>query len=384
MGNKKIYFYDESGHDRVLTEKLFEEDKIYFDFFSTAFVGIAEDELEEIYKKYSLFEEKYSNKELKSQIISVNECDRGLLKVNEYALKIYDEYLDFLLENNIEIFFYSFNKIEQIIRQLFINNPILHTPSYIFSITKLLFLYKDRNLIKLLLNKNTVDEFIDEFRRKLDEIFFLHLNEESFSQENESILIIYKHILNYNSEINYNFSYESSFCHLYFHLKRNKIENYFLFIDKEGKGRTLNYARIYFERNKTEQKNSKEEIGIRIADMFVGLLSRLLFALNKYVVYPDVKQAIDANESLDTWIDMDKKTFNLYVKIAKVLLKNSNTIDLFTQNYNEPYLTLIIFILYLSKFDSFEEYRNFDKKKIKEYLTDNVVGCLTENAKLFS
>ena len=28
MGNKRIYFYDESGHDRVLTEKLFQEDKI--------------------------------------------------------------------------------------------------------------------------------------------------------------------------------------------------------------------------------------------------------------------------------------------------------------------------------------------------------------------
>ena len=123
-------------------------DNFAYDFVSVI-VGCDISNENAIFNNYLRFENKYKEKftvdELKSEIIKQNQIKHGFAGLNKLTVSLLTGYFEFMVENNIYLYYSTFNKIEYVINQLFSNyhnSPLFDTDSLRYSITKILVMYE--------------------------------------------------------------------------------------------------------------------------------------------------------------------------------------------------------------------------------------------------
>ena len=365
-----VFYFDESFHTRHITEASLNENDYFNSYVSTG-VAIKSKEKPKIFKKYKDLEDKYKKfycvDELKSEIISKKHYKYGLKTFNEKEIELYSNIFNFLLNNDIAYYIYSCDKLEYLLLQCNYNAPFyLNELACIYSITKLVNVYRPKKVIEDIMNGN--ESFLNNLKDFLKKQLSINGNIKLKEKENDAIRNMLLYLNNINtSKINYEFDYRLTYYGLKKLIKELNIQDVSIIIDKEGIGKNCMCARREGFEN-VRQIDSKYSPGIRISDMFCGFIARMMRA-----IYDDTKNdpkvVYDSKHLLrEEWFDIAEKQFNLYKLIAKYLKKY---IKIYYGSYIGLYFDLFDeFIGLIYYFDDFKDYEEYSKKNIKEHAID--------------
>lgn len=355
------FYYDESEHSRKINYTTVSASN-YYDNFITTIVGWKDGFEKDIICKYREFEDKYKdrkdkNGELKSLTLKQSQFKFGFASLNKGNVKFVDDFLS-LYDENTKLYFSVNSKIEYIILQLFEgykNSFILDADALKYSIIKALNMYQPDEVIKSIYEspEDLVSILRKFFRQKIE------ANKSNIAlkkQENaafEQILYVLDDI---DSVAEIQWNYCMPFDGFLKYLKEEKIVDYSLILDKEGKenedSNTLLAARKMGVKNVSEC-NSCSYCGLRMADMTAGIIAKLMKALCDSMRYhcaseETTKKLLDAK-----WFDVREEQLNLYKKLYKIICQWDNAwFKSYAGVYSDDLVSFIALLGYMSHFKS--------------------------------
>lgn len=330
---KYIFFYDETEHSRKINYETVTANN-YYDNFITGIVGWKAEEDECISDRYLAFESKYAYRkkdgELKSQTMKAKDFRLGFASLNNHTIEFYEDLVS-LFDEKIIIYFSVFSKIEYVISQLFVN---YHSSMFVdvdymkYSIIKAINVYRPQNVIEAIYKEPQI--FVKELRSFLeDRIIKNQANTTLKEHENQAFQEILLLLEDTEVSETLDWSYFAPFDGFKKLLTEMNVNEYQLMIDREGKeSHTLNSAKNVGLKNVIEE-DSKDYVGIRMADMLAGLISRLIHDM---MIIADgyMKAAIMlAQDCLQD--NMDKKAD---IVVSPMLFSANHAIELYLKSIN--------------------------------------------------
>ena len=384
---KYVFFYDETEHSRKINYQTVTANN-YCDNFITGIVGWKAEENECISDRYLAFESKYAYRkkdgELKSQTMKTKDFSLGFASLNNHTIEFYEDLVS-MFDEKIIIYFSVFSKIEYVINQLFINyhNSMFADVDYMkYSIIKAIDVYRPQNVIEAIYKEPQI--FVNELRSFLeDRIIKNQVNsilKEHENQAFEEILILLD-----DTEMpeTLDWVYFAPFDGFKKLLTEMNIVDYKLLIDREGEeSHTLNSA-IYVGLENVTEEDSKDYVGIRIADMLAGLISRLMQSLNisLTVHYKDgkIKKTL-----LDSgWFALNQRQLDLYKKLYRVICENNDYwYKIFSGIYSDDLVSFVALLQFMNHFSDAEEVRSSKIEMQPEYYNAFVCERLSERYKM--
>ena len=377
------FFYDETEHSRKINYQTITASNYYDNFISVIVGWLSEDE-DRIKDRYLGFETKYEfrkvNGELKSQTMKARDLRLGFASLNKNTVGFYDDLIS-LYDENIIIYLSVASKIEHIINQLlrdYHNNALVNTNYMKYSIIKTINVYRPQKLIEAIYSKPQV--FIDELRSFLkNQIAQNQTNIVLKERENQA----YKEILMILDDAerleSLEWTYFTPFDGFRKLLIEMNIEDYQLIIDRDGDGsHTLNTA-LYEGLQNVSEKDSKDYVGIRMADMLAGLISKLMQSLklaltNNYKAGEIKKTLLDSG-----WFSLNQKQLDLYKKLYRVICENNNYwYQIYSGIYSDDLVSFVALLQFMNHFEDATMIRNSDVKMLPEYYNAFVCERLQE------
>lgn len=351
------FFYDETEHSRKINYQTVMANN-YYDNFITAIVGWSSEDDINISERYLAFEEKYNdrkkNGELKSQAIKARNLKLGFASLNNHTIKFYEDLIS-LFDDKIITYFSMFSKIEYVINQLFVNyhNSMFVDVDYMkYSIIKAINVYRPQKLIEAIY-KDT-DTFVKELRAFLKER--IDKNQANIllkQRENKAFLDILILLDDVELPETLEWTYFSSFDGFKKLLKEMNIGDYKLLVDREGDdSHTLNSAVSIGLKNVTEG-DSKEYIGIRMADMLAGLISKLMQALKTSLAGNYKNGKIEKTLIDSGWFVLNQRQLDLYKKLYRVVCEKHNYWHkIYAGIYSDDVVAFVALLEYMNDFKS--------------------------------
>lgn len=381
---KEFYFYyDEAQHSRVINKATFNADN-YYDNFIVSIIGWEKSDNKGIVERYLAFEEKYSERksggEIKSTTLSTKHFKNGFASLSHNTDFVYD-YLD-IFDDKMFIYISVISKVEYLVRQMFANyenNIFQNIDAMQYTIVKSIITYKPENVIKAFFDSPL--NLVQELKRFYIERIEINKNNLSLKeQENKAFSQILILLGNINKDIRTSWNYNISLHGFTKYIKEKGIKNFTLFIDRESDGKTLNAAKEVGVLN-AEEVDSKESVGVRIADMFAGITSKLLIALKKALKYSKESEQLQKKLLNTSWFRINERQFQLYKKLAHIILRLNNA---YYKSFGGVYSDdLISFVAFLGYIDSHKTLDEFNKKSELhgEYLNACILKSLHEHFK---
>ncbi|SFU57280.1 DUF3800 domain-containing protein [Butyrivibrio sp. M55] len=380
---KYSFFYDETEHSRKISYKTITASN-YYDNFVTAIVGWNVDKERRITDRYLAFEEKYGyrkkNGELKSQTINIKDFSLGFASLNNNKIGFYEDFIS-LFDEDIILYFSVSSKIEYIIDQLFTN---YHSSAFIdadyakYSIVKAINIYRPQKLIEALYKEPST--FVDELR------FFL----KGRIEENKKNKVLKEHENKAFEEIllfiddaeilqTFDWSYLASFIGFQKLLKEMGIDNYSVIVDREGdKAITAESAR-YVGLVNVEEGDSKKYVGIRMADMIVGMVSRFMQSLSSALRCDYSNGEINKTLLEPGWFELNQRQLNLYKMLYKVIcVDNKYWYKVYAGRYSDDLVAFISLLDFMNHFADVDEIRREGIEIQPEYYNARVCAHLQE------
>lgn len=372
MTEKYNFYYDESEHSRKINKETITAGN-YYDNFITGVVGWKSEKANEIEKKYLAFEEKYTdrmtNGELKSSTIKNKQIRNGFASLsNDNIIFLHDFFK--LFNNDIYIFFSASSKIEYVVHQLFQNYQntlMVDIDSMKYSIIKAIVLYQPKEIIEGIYT-NT-GEFIELLREFFNDRISANKGNLSLKkQENQSFIQILFILDDIHESFSIDWEYSMPFYGLKKYLDEMNISDYFLIIDREGHdSKTLQAAQGIGLKN-ADEKDSKEYVGIRWADMFAGVISKLMKVLHSQLAYSSIDDGINKKLLSEQWFQVNDEQLELYKQLSYIVSQLNNAwYKSFAGLYSDDLIVLISFVNYMAHFNSVSEIRETDYKLHAEY-----------------
>ena len=377
------FFYDETEHSRKINYQTITASNYYDNFISVIVGWLSEDE-DRIKDRYLGFETKYEfrkvNGEFKSQTMKARDLRLGFASLNKNTVGFYDDLIS-LYDENIIIYLSVASKIEHIINQLlrdYHNNALVNTNYMKYSIIKTINVYRPQKLIEAIYSKPQV--FIDELRSFLkNQIAQIQTDIVLKERENQA----YKEILMILDDAerleSLEWTYFTPFDGFRKLLIEMNIEDYQLIIDRDGDGsHTLNTA-LYEGLQNVSEKDSKDYVGIRMADMLAGLISKLMQSLklaltNNYKAGEIKKTLLDSG-----WFSLNQKQLDLYKKLYRVICENNNYwYQIYSGIYSDDLVSFVALLQFMNHFEDATMIRNSEVKMLPEYYNAFVCERLQE------
>ena len=276
----------------------------------------------------------------------------GFASLNNHTIEFYEDLIS-LLDDKIVIYFSVFSKIEYVINQLFVN---YHSSMFIdvdymkYSIIKAINIYRPQKVIEAIYKEPQI--FVKELRSFLeDRIINNQANNTLKEHENqafEEVLILLE-----DTEVpeTLDWSYFAPFDGFKKLLTEMNIYEYQLMIDREGKeSHTLNSAIDVGLENVTEE-DSKDYVGIRMADMLVGLISRLMQSL-KISLTGNYKEGKIKRTLLDFgWFAVNQRQLDLYKKLYLAICENNKYwYKTFSGIYSDDLVSFVALLQFIESF----------------------------------
>lgn len=345
------FYYDESGHSRKLNEKTITADN-FDDYFVSVIIGIDKNQSKSLNEKYLLFEEKYKTyykiEELKSTLFSDKKYKYGFKTFKQKDLELIESFFDLIIEHNLIIYISIQNKIEYLVNQLFRdykNSVFIDADAMKYTITKAVTVYRP---IKVLSSIYKGDTFANELKSFLEERIAINGDLKLKERENDAFKQACL-LINKSKELSFdNWSYTLPFCGFSLFLKEQNITSSEIIIDKEGSGETLNAAKKCGFMNSYE-KDSKGEVGIRIADMLAGIINSFLKSIIASISYIGAKQPL--KKLIDNkWFELNDLQFDCYKKMQKIIIEqNSSWHKTYCTHYSDAFVFLISLLNYIKQ-----------------------------------
>lgn len=357
---KYLFFYDETEHSRKINYNTVSAVN-YYDNFITAVIGWNQKDEKTISEKYEAFEKKYEYRkkdgELKSLSLKQRDFKFGFASLNKNTIGFYEDLLQ-MYDEKIIIYFSVFSKIEYVINQLlknYNNSLLVDIDSMKYSIIKTILVYRPKKVIEAIYKEPV--EFVNELRLFFEErIEKNKVNLPLKARENNiygEILIILKEV---DSIRSLEWSYFAAFEGFEKLLREMDIQDYTLVIDQEGEGRKTVKAAESVGIKNVSDGNSLDYIGIRMADMFVGLISRLMQSLKVSLTNDSANEKVEKTLLDAKWFVLNDRQLNLYKKLCKIIcVDNKYWYNTYTGIYSDDLISFISLLHYMSHFKNAEE-----------------------------
>ncbi len=380
------FYYDESEHSRKINHSTVVAEN-YYDNFVTTIVGWGAEDENSILQRYLEFEEKYSyrkaNGELKSKTLKMKQLENGFASLSRDNVEFV---LDFLavFDDRILLYFSVTSKIEYIVNQLFLNykNSIFADMDLMkYSIVEAIVAYQPTEIISgMYENTGELVQLLKTFFRKR-----IVANRENLSlKEHETLafLQIIKLLEDINEHKDISWSYHIAFVGFKKYLIEKNISNYALFLDKEGDACDTLKAAKQMELSPVTEVDSKEYVGVRMADMLAGMISKLLKSLHTALEYDSFEDGVNKKVLGVSWFELNDRQLYLYKRLLYIICELNNAwYKSFSGNYSDDLITFISLLNYMSRFDTVDEVRAIDGKMHGEYFNAHVCERLANHFK---
>lgn len=383
---KYVFCYDETEHSRKINYETVTAPN-YRDNFITGIVGWKEEENECVSERYLAFELKYGYRkkdgELKSITMKTKDFMLGFASLNKHTIEFYEDLIS-LFDEKIVIYFSVFSKIEYVISQLFINyhNAMFVNVDYMkYSIIKAINVYRPQKVIEAIYKEPWL--FVNELRSFLVDRIIKN-QADSILKEHENQAFEEIMILLNDTEVpkTLDWSYFMSFDGFKKLLDEININDYELMLDREGEvANTLKAAKRAGIQNVSE-KDSKEYVGIRMADMFVGLISKLMQSL-KTTLTSDYKDGKIQKTLLDSgWFALNQRQLDLYKKLYQVICTNNDYwYKSYAGIYADDLIAFVSLLQFMNRFENVDDIKNSNLVMQPEYYNAFVCERLNERYK---
>ena len=375
------FFYDEAEHSKKITLKTINCEE-YYDNFIATIVGWTHSQYTDIEKKYFEFENKYPDRknkdgELKSQTFKNKHLKYGFASVTEKNIDFYEDFLS-LYDERIIVYISAFSKIEYLIKQLF-NDRV--PPNIIYSLVKAINVYRPEEVIQAIYMED-MNLFADKFRNFFNEQISRDKNNLKLKSREIPMYVYLKIFLSY-TEMHCmgttDWSYSSSFVGFEQMLRKLNISDYNLYIDREGsKSNTLKSAMSLGLRN-IEERDSKQCIGIRMADMLAGLVAKLMKSLH-LSLRGDIASTIPQKKVLEKeWFMLNDRQLNLYKKLYALICSSGNKLyNCYAGVYRDDFVSFRTLLSFMSEFESVDSIKKRDINVRSEYFNSAVCMSLAQ------
>ena len=354
------FYYDESEHSRVINFSTV-TGETYYDGFLAVIIGWRNDHEIVFEKRYHDFEETYANRkkkgELKSGTIKPKQLVHGFASLNEANVKLIGDFFS-IFDANSYIYLSYASKMEYVIRQIFKsyhNSFCFDMDAVRYSIVKTIVTYRPAEVIESLYKSPAA--FVAALKSFLtNRIKRNRENLELKSQENtafESILFILNDVDVPHSLV---WDYHLPFVGFNNFLCSKGIHDYSVLLDKEGEAgvesNTLVAAKEAGLKNCNEA-NSIDHVGIRIADILVGTVGKLMKSLYHSLTPPQgcthvMKTLLDKE-----WFRLTDKQLQLYKQLYRIMLRiNNDWYKIFAGNYSDDLASFLGLLEFMNHFDS--------------------------------
>ena len=384
---KYNFFYDETEHSRKINYQTVIANN-YYDNFISVIVGWSSEEEECITDRYFAFESKYEDRkkkgELKSQTMSKKDLQHGFASLSKHNIDFYEDLIS-LYDEKIIIYFSVISKIEYVIHQLFAeyhNTMFVDIDSMKYSIIKAINVYRPQKVIEAIYKEPQI--FVDELRTFLrNQINQNQANiilKEHGNQSFKEILMLLD-----DTELpeSLDWTYFAPFDGFKKLLAEMGVNDYKLLIDREGDAsHTLNSAKLVGLQNVTEE-DSKDYVGIRMADMLAGLISKLMQSL-RVSLTGDNKAGKMEKILLDSgWFALNQRQLDLYKKLYRVICVNNHYwYKTYAGIYSDDLVAFVALLQYMNHFKSADEIRKEKLDMQPEYYNAFVCESLQERYKI--
>lgn len=370
------FYYDESEHSRKINENTIVQSN-YYDNFVTAIVGWSDEDARNIEDKYLKFEEKYSARksqgELKSTTLKMRQLQYGFASLTRDNLDFVSDFLD-LFDEKIKVYFSVNSKIEYIIDQLFEdyeNHFFQDADALRYSLVKSLVVYQPKEVIRGIYQEtDQLVEIIKEFyKARIEENKKNPRLKEAETAAYQQALILLDTV---NSDFRIEWDYYFSFAGFKKFLEAENISTYTLTLDREGEEQNTKHAATDLELTRVEESDSKECVGIRMADMFAGILSKLLKCIREDHKYKNSDDALNKKLFSEQWFNINNRQLAVYKKLDKILKKSNTSYGV----YRDDILSLEAVVSYFSSFETVDEIKQISVIDNKEFLNIKCVESL--------
>ena len=374
------FYYDETEHSRVINQNTVSADNFYDNFISVI-VGWADSADDAVSNKYHLFEQAFahrkSNGELKSTTLKQNQFLYGFASLNIDNIKLVDSFLD--LFDGVLLYTSVISKIEFLVRQFFDNiqnSLFVDADAVKYTITKALLTYKPDSVISSIYNspQDAVTLLRSFFEQRIE------LNKKHMplkEQENEAFRQVILLLDDAKKIKNVNWNYTVSFVGFQQFLLEMNVSDYSLVIDNEQK--TFEAAKNIGVHNVSEG-NSKDYIGIRMADMLAGIIAKLMKALSAALT-PTPGDEIKKIILPVGWFKLKDQQLLLYKKLKKIFVDQNNCwYKVYAGNYADDLVVFIALLNYMDGFANVSE-MHLDLDNQGEQFNGYCCDCLNDHYK---
>lgn len=405
------FYFDESFHDRkvVIKEKVINtltENNIdtYIGFFWGAKDDIADKTILKFQKLDNKFKERLGLQgEFKGVTFNRKNFKHGIKTFNKDCFDFYSQLFNLLNRDGIIFQYDTISKIEYLLQNILnlnspINKLIAETNGYsielfTYSLSKFIYTYQNNELIAALYNVQNRASAIDfkncivsQLATISKAIKHIERKEAEFHAFQQLIIVINNLDLQVSDEKTFDFTYVPNFMGLTrllkeLSIKSNKIS---LYIDNEEK--TLESAKLFQFKDVT-CVDSSSNAGTRISDFLSNFIGRFMYAMinddkmreDKVENIRDItKNDLKTKRLLsDEWFDLSKEQFDLYYKIAQILIINHQHYwTLMTGNYFDNAVLFVELFKFFYYCGDYDKYCRMNKSLIKEYFNSQVCETL--------
>lgn len=384
MNDRFKFYYDESEHSRKITKNTISAQN-YYDNFVSVIVGSRVSEEASICKRYTAFETKYaarkSKDELKSGTIKP-QLTSGFASLKKGNQQLIGDYLD-LFDDKVYVYFSVTSKLEYIINQIFSNyhnDFFADMDSMRYAIVKSLITYRPQSVI------SGIYDNTGELVRLLKDFYAQKIEENNGNLtlknlENQAFRQIISLLDSIEDDFKIDWNYDIAFCGFGKYLVEKGISDYTLIIDKEGEAGKASNTLLAAKRELTSastitEVESKQCVGVRMADMLAGTISKLLKALHSGLTSTELKKKLLP----ESWFNLDDEHLTLYKKLRYVISELNDTwYKSFSGLYADDLMALIAFLNYLNQFNSEEDVKKNGKQMHAEYFNSFLCEHLQEH-----
>ena len=381
------FYYDESEHSRKINYNTVTAPN-YYDNFVTVVVGWSKEKEKEVFKKYEDFERKYvdrkdGNGELKSTTLKQKKFEFGFASLDKANIQFIMDFLS-IFDESTKLYFSVASKIEYLVLQLFIgyqNSFIIDADAVKYSITKALVAYRPQNVIKSIYDNP--EEFVEELKRFFRERIECNRSNMKLKKQENTVFENILYILDDISAIpELQWDYRMPFNGFEKYLQEECIKNYALVLDKEGEqneaSRTMKATYEMGLHNVTEE-NSQDSCGLRMADMMVGIISKLLKALCDELHYNSIAEGTEKKLLNTKWFQLNEAQLNLYKKLYKIICEWDNAwYKSYAGIYSDDLVCFIGLLGYMAHFENTEQIINEKLEMQSEYFNGYVCQQLSD------
>ena len=157
------------------------------------------------------------------------------------------------------------------------------------------------------------------------------------------------------------------------------IKYYDLVIDEEGDLHSTLKAAEKEGLINLKEANSQEYVGIRMADMFIGLISKVMQSLKKALTNDCVNERIEKTLLEPGWFILDDRQLGLYKKLYQTIcVDNKYWYSTYSGIYLDDLVAFIALLQFMSRFENAEALRNENYDILPEYFNSFVCQALQE------